>query len=370
MKRIVCVFAVLCLSFCLSLPFSAGAVSATAAVVINGDTGDILYSRNADVRLPMASTTKIMTAILLIENCDDLDDELITTREMVKVEGSSMGLLPGDRVSYRALLYGMMLSSGNDAANTTAIAIGGSIGGFVDMMNAKAAELGLNNTHFATPSGLDAEGHYTTAAELALLTAYALKNPVFAEAAAAKSATLCFGNPPYRRTVKNHNKLLSMYNDVIGVKTGYTKKSGRCLVSAARQDGKYVIAVTLNDGNDWADHRVLLDTGLAAIDVYEFTPPAATVSVPLVNGGAAEVLSNIGAAQFCIPKGQSVTAVTCLPRFLYAPVLKNEIIGSVDYYCSDRLVYRSNIIVQADAQYKAAGVLLEIFEIFKYMFRS
>ncbi len=342
MKRILCAFISLVIlilsSYCVK------GISANAAVVVNGDSGDVLYSHNGDVRLPMASTTKIMTALVLLENCKNLDEEIVTTKEMVTVEGSSMGLLPGDRVSYRALLYGMMLASGNDAANTVAIAVGGSVAGFVELMNKKAQDLGLKNTHFVTPSGLDAEGHYTTAYELALIARAALKNSDFAEAAAAKSATLCYGNPPYKRSVSNHNRLLRMYDDVIGVKTGFTKKSGRCLVSAARRDGKLVIAVTLNDGNDWADHRFLLDTGLGAIEVCEYEPECKSVSIPVIGGEKEYLNIQTSPAKFSKQKGQSVTSVFCAPRFLYAPVEDNTIIGNVEYYTLDRLVYKSNII--------------------------
>ena len=148
-----------------SLTVSAYSVSAKAAVVINGDTGEILYSQNCDQHLPMASTTKIMTALLLCELGGDLSKTVVTTREMVMVEGSSMGLQVGDTVSYKDLLYGMMLASGNDAANTTAIAIGGSVSAFVDLMNKRVDQMGLKDTHFVTPSGLDADEHYTTAYE-------------------------------------------------------------------------------------------------------------------------------------------------------------------------------------------------------------
>ncbi len=346
--------------------YPASGLSASAAVVINGDSGDILYSHNCDVRLPMASTTKIMTALILLQNCKNLDEEIVTTKEMVTVEGSSMGLLPGDRVSYRALLYGMMLSSGNDAANTVAISVGGSVSDFVDLMNKKVEELGLNNTHFVTPSGLDAEGHYTTAYELALIARAALKNPDFAKAAQAKSATLCYGNPPYQRSVSNHNRLLKMYDDIIGVKTGFTKKSGRCLVSAARRDGKFVIAVTLNDGNDWADHRFLLDTGLSAIEVYEYEPECKDVSVPVIGGQSDYLSMQTSAAKFSKPKGQSVTSVFCAPRFLYAPVSENEIIGNVEYYTFDRLVYKSNII-SSEVKRRDVNKWLLIKELFSLM---
>ena len=360
---------VLSLAILFAAGYPVGAVSAKAAVVISGDTGDILYSKNADVRLPMASTTKIMTALVLLENCADLDGEIVTTGEMVTVEGSSMGLLEGDRVSYRALLYGMMLASGNDAANTVAIAIGGSIDKFVGMMNAKAAALNLKNTHFATPSGLDAEGHYTTAYELALITREALKNPDFALAASAKSATLCYGNPPYRRTVTNHNKLLFMYDDVVGVKTGFTKKSGRCLVSAAKKDGRYVIAVTLNDGNDWADHRFLLDAGLGAIEVCSYNQSGKTVNLPVIGGDREIAVCGVGAAEFSVPKGQSVTAVLCAPRFLYAPVAENTVIGSIEYYSLDRLIYKSNVTVK-NVNARKGGKFDLFFQIFRIILGS
>lgn len=350
-----------------ALPANVCGLSALAAAVISGDTGDILYSKNSDVRLPMASTTKIMSALILLENCKDLDAEIITTKEMVTVEGSSMGLLPGDRVSYRALLYGMMLASGNDAANTAAIAIGGSIKNFVRMMNDKARELGLKDTHFVTPSGLDSEGHYTTAYELALIARAALKNPEFATAASAKSATLCFGNPPYRRTITNHNKLLNMYDDIVGVKTGFTKKSGRCLVSAAKKDGKYVIAVTLNDGNDWADHRTLLDIGLSAIEVYDYKADEFDISLPVVSGKSGFVSLSAGNAEFCLPKGQNVKSVVCLPQFLYAPVKENAVVGNIEYYFSNRLIYKSNILSKNSVKGIRVGAVSLIFEIFKYM---
>ena len=182
-------------------------VSAKSAIVMCMDTNEVLLEKSAMLKLPMASTTKIMTALILAEQ-PDLSKTVKVTKQMVTVEGSSMGLLEGDAVSYRDLLYGMLLASGNDAANTTAYVIGGSIKGFAKIMNQKAAELGLKNTSFVTPSGLDDENHYTTAYDLALLASAALKNKVFREACSSKIATLYYGNPPYRRTLTNHNKLL------------------------------------------------------------------------------------------------------------------------------------------------------------------
>ena len=222
MKRLVSVFTVLIIII-VSLPITVSAldVSAKAAVVICGDTGEVLFSKSHNERLPMASTTKIMTGLLLCEY-GNLDREITVTAEMVRVEGSSMGLLVGDKVTLHDLLYGLMLASGNDAANTIAIVVAGSIGDFAELMNRKAKEIGLKDTNFVTPSGLDDENHYTSAYDLAMLTKYAMQNEDFAKAVGSKSAVLNYGNPPYRRTLINHNKLLKSVDGCVGVKTGFT----------------------------------------------------------------------------------------------------------------------------------------------------
>ena len=361
MKRLVSF--IVCIAVLVNLfTVSAYNTSAKAAVVIDGYTGEILYSQNCDERLPMASTTKIMTALLLCELGDDLTQEIVTTREMVTVEGSSMGLMAGDTVSYHDLLYGMMLSSGNDAANTAAIAIGGSVSRFVKLMNERAERMGLVDTHFVTPSGLDADGHYTTAYELALITKEALANENFAKAAASQSARLCYGNPPYNRTLTNHNKLLKMYDDIIGVKTGFTKKSGRCLVSASKKDGKLVIAVTLNDGNDWADHRALLDLGLSLIESKVFSPKKSEIYIDVANGYQMKV--SVPSTTINITDNSSVNYLINLPAFLYAPIKKGQQIGGISYYCNDVLVCDLQIVAEQNIEYKQNKITL-FFEIFK-----
>ena len=249
MKKLFCVLALL-----LVLP-RAGAVSARGAVVIDADTGETLFEQNADSRLPMASTTKIMTALVALGE-GDLDRVYIVKPEYAAVEGSSMYLKAGETLSLRDTLYGLMLASGNDAA----VAIAGECGGmtaFVGKMNAKAAELGLMDTHFDNPNGLPSDTHYTTAHELAKITAAALKDPVFRQIVSTKSCTVS------GHALSNHNRLLSMYDGAIGVKTGYTRAAGRCLVSAAERNGRTIIAVTLNDPNDWNDHMEMLDAGFA-----------------------------------------------------------------------------------------------------------
>ena len=347
---------------------SVSGISAKSAVVICGDTGEILYSHNANERMSMASTTKIMTAWLLCELGGDLSRTIVTTPEMVTVEGSSMGLLAGDTVSLRDLLYGMMLPSGNDAANTTAIVIGGSIDGFVELMNKKAAELGLHNTHFCTPSGLDADSHYTTAYELALIAREALKNEEFAAAAASQSATLNYGNPPYRRTLTNHNKLLKMYDDVVGVKTGFTKKSGRCLVSAAKSDGKYVIAVTLNDGNDWADHRDLLDIGLASVQVQSHSMADGKFTIPLASGGTAS--EEIREFSMCTAMNTDISSKVYAQHFLYAPINAGDKIAQINYYCNEEWVSTADVTASSDIKSEPISFWERWLNMFKYMFRS
>lgn len=361
MKKLICVVA--CITILLNAStVSAYSISAKAAVVIDGYTGEILYSQNSDERLPMASTTKIMTALLLCELGGDLTQEIVTTREMVTVEGSSMGLQVGDTVSYHDLLYGMMLASGNDAANTTAIALGGSVSKFVDLMNERANEMGLNNTHFVTPSGLDADEHYTTAYELAVIAKEALANENFAKAAASQTARLCYGNPPYNRTLTNHNKLLKMYDDIVGVKTGFTKKSGRCLVSASKKDGKLVIAVTLNDGNDWADHRTLLDLGLSLIETKQFSPQNSQVDIYTACDN--KLTADIPSAAVNVTQNSKVTYQIYMPAFLYEPVKNGEQIGHICYYNNEKIVSDVPITSNVDINGSKNKYIL-FLEIFK-----
>ena len=324
---------------------AAPGVSAASAILIKADTGDILMEKNAYARMPMASTTKIMTALLVAER-GNLEDTLVTTREMVTVEGSSMGLQAGDTVSYHDLLYGMLLASGNDAANTAAIAIGGSLTGFADLMNQKAAELGLTSTHFVTPSGLDDTDHYTTAYDLARLAAYAMENPDFAAAASSKTATLCYGNPPYKRTLSNHNKLLNRYEGCLGVKTGFTKKSGRCLVSCAERDGARLIAVTLSAPDDWNDHTALLDYGFSLLETVDLDISLPEDSLPVAGGDADRVRLQVLPQQLSLFNGESerLERKIYLPGFLYSPVEAGQVVGRIEYLLDGQTVAAADIL--------------------------
>ncbi len=368
MKRIFLFLLILCL---INVPVQASAVSTSAkgAILINGDTGEVIYEHNPDLVLPMASTTKIMTALLLCENCQ-FDREITVTAEMLRVEGSSMGLLAGDKVTLHDLLYGLMLASGNDAANTVAYVLGGTVDGFVKKMNSKALELGLKSTHFATPSGLDAEDHYTTARDLATLTRFAMQNEEFAKAVSTKSATLCYGNPPYKRTLTNHNKLLKSFEDAIGVKTGFTKKSGRCLVSAARRDGKYVIAVTLNDPDDWIDHKNLLEYGLEKVNISEICPEKEEYSLPII-GGTENTLTlktekiTVSSVEDC-----NFSCTVKLPQFVYAPIAENEVIGSIVYKKDSTVIKELPLCASTEISVKTPkkSIVNSILQNAKYIF--
>ena len=329
--------------FSCTLKVDAVSVSAKAAVVINGDTAEVIYSHNSDARLPMASTTKIMTALLLCEQ-NTPKREITVTKEMVAVEGSSMGLLVGDKVTFRGLLYGMLLASGNDAANTAAIAIDGSVSAFVERMNDKAYELGLRNTHFETPSGLDGDEHYTTAYELALLAKYALSNEQFAMAAASQYETLYYGNPPYRRTLKNHNRLLSMYDGAMGVKTGFTEKSGRCLVSAAKRDGEFVIAVTLDAPDDWNDHKKLLDYGFNQIKQTVLSNGENFI-VPCAENGKS-LKASYDTITLNLKDSEGIQKRVSIPHFTYGDIKKGATIGKVEFYKNNECIYSTELIAQ------------------------
>ena len=312
-------------------------ISAKSAALMCMDTGEVLFEKSATQKLPMASTTKIMTALILAEQ-PDLSKTVKVTKQMITVEGSSMGLLEGDTVSYRDLLYGMLLASGNDAANTTAYVLGGSIKGFAKIMNKKAKELGLKNTSFVTPSGLDDKNHYTTAKDLAVLTSFALKNTAFRTACSSKQAVLFYGNPPYKRILTNHNKLLESYKGLIGVKTGFTKKSGRCLVSAARRNGVTLVIATLNGGDYWNDHMALYNYAFSLVERREL-PMVPVTELPVAGGVSTQVAVAPDATPSCVLRiGEEVHTRVELPTFLWAPVLAGQTVGQITYTAGDRVV--------------------------------
>ena len=229
--------------------------SATAAILLDADTGAVLYEKNADRQMLIASTTKILTALVALD-CGSLQKEITVTVDHM-VEGSSM---------YLKLLYGLLLCSGNDAALALADACCGSVDAFVAEMNRKAGEIGMDSSSFANPNGLDAEGHYSTARDMARLAAYAVQDPTFVRLCSTIQVSTA------GRTMTNHNRLLRSVKGCIGMKTGYTMAAGRTLVTCAVRDGHTLVAVTLQDGNDWADHQALYEYGFNKITAKEEAP--------------------------------------------------------------------------------------------------
>lgn len=331
-------------------------VSAEAAALVCAETGEVLYEKAAHERRPMASTTKIMTALLTLEEASP-GREVVVTPEMVAVEGTSMGLLPGDTVSYYALVCGMLLSSGNDAANTAATAIGGSLAAFADRMNARGAQIGMTDTHFVTPSGLDDEAHYSTAYDMALLACEALRNPSFADVCAKESARLRYGNPPYPRTLTNHNRLLRLYADCIGVKTGFTKKSGRCLVSAAKRGGVTLVAVTLRDPDDWNDHIALFEYGFSAVHSEPLDGDVSAVRIPVTGGAKGSVgISCAVLPQAVCAEADAVCRTVYIQPFLYAPVRKGTVVGRAEYTQGGKMVCTVDLVTNADVSARPVRV--------------
>ncbi len=259
---------VLCLIFCIT-PAVAEAleVSATAAVLMDADMGQVLYEKNGDRQMLIASTTKIMTALVVLEHA--APDDVITVTPDHMAEGSSMYLKAGETVRVEELLYGLLLCSGNDAALALTECAGG-LTPFVALMNEKAAALGMAHTSFANPNGLDADGHYSTARDMAVLAAAAVENPTFRRICSSRSVTIG------QRTMENHNRLLRQVEGCVGLKTGYTRAAGRTLVSCTERDGCRLVAVTLQDGNDWADHAALYDYG------FRLTAPRRGVQTALL----------------------------------------------------------------------------------------
>ena len=323
----------------LLLPCQVGAISAQKAILMDAETGRVIYEKDADSRSLIASTTKIMTALVICEQCNVLD-RMRVPKEAVGIEGSSMYLKEGEILTIQELLYGLMLQSGNDAAVALAIYCGGTVEGFAELMNDKARQLGLDNTHFVNPNGLDAPGHYSTAADLAVLAAYAMKNPVFSMTVSAKTVRIG------QRTLTNHNKLLWRYPGADGVKTGYTKKAGRILVSSAIKDGRRLVAVTINAPDDWNDHKLLLDQGFKGFELQQIITKGQVLGYVQVAGGTAGYVELIAGEDFVYPVGVNEVPRIVFPEpgFVYAPVVAGMAAGKV-YVCVDDMALGSCAVV-------------------------
>lgn len=318
-------------------------VSAENAVVINADTLEVIYEKDADKRHSMASTTKIMTALLAVES--GKMNEIVTSGT-IETEGTAIGIKKGYKMTLESLVWGMLLESGNDAACLTAQFLSGSEEAFSHVMNERAEKIGMTSTNFVTSSGLDSIEHYSTAYDMALLGATAVKNPVFKEMCSTKTKTVHFIEPDISMTFSNHNRLLYSCEGVFGIKTGFTKKSGRCLVSACERNGTTLICVTLNAGDDWSDHIKLYDYSFDALK-YEKVVFHIPESIRVYGGTAPQLrlscLESERIATFLNGK-DNFTQKVYLPPFLYAPIEQSQVVGKVELYKGDRLLYSEDIV--------------------------
>ncbi len=312
--------------------------SAKAAITIETQTGISLYEKNADEQLPMASTTKIMTALVALENAD-INQTFTVSETACKVEGTQIGLLAGDQISLNDLLHMLMMKSANDAAQTIAENISGSLEAFAELMNERAKQMGLTHTHFENPHGLPSDNHYTTARELALIAAEALKNDTFAQIVSTKKKKLDY----HGLVIENSNRLLSSYEYTTGVKTGFTKAAGRCLVTSAKKDGVTLINVTLNDGNDWQDHTEMFEEGFRRVSSYTlYEAGQYSITVPVLNGTHPARFTNPEPVYGVCIDGQKIEYIPtdCLPQSLYAPIQKE----TFDQQVHVELAYKNRLV--------------------------
>lgn len=328
-------------------------LSAHSAILYCADTGDVIYEHNADEKMLIASITKIMTAIVVIENCD-LDREIVPKPEWCAVEGSSMYLDYNKSYTLRDILTGMLLVSGNDAATALACTMCGDERSFSAKMNEKAKELGMTNSSFRNPHGLDDEEHYSTARDMAILTAYCMDNEEFRTIVSRYSATVDVN------TYYNHNKLLINYDGCIGVKTGYTMAAGRTLVSCAERNGMRLVCVTLNAPDDWEDHTRLLDYGFNNYSITSFSPENVSIVLPIISGmrGTAMAVPDED-VRLLVKNGDAVDVKLEVPKILFAGGFAGEKVGSIKVIINDapvwetHLIYKENVPVNNEQRLSA-----------------
>lgn len=322
--------------------------SAQSMVVIESTNNSILYSKNEEEQLPIASTTKIVCALTVIENCDDLEKIITVPKSATLVEGSSIYLRENEQLSILDLLYGLMFQSGNDSAETLALEIGeGSIQKFAYMMNETARKCGATKSNFVTPHGLNDKNHYSTALDLAKITSFALKNPVFKQIVSTKCHKIKATEHNTSRTLINKNKLLSSLEGCVGVKTGYTKNAGRCLVSACEKDILQVVCVVLNCGPMFEDSAVLLKKAINEYKHFEILPCYKFIDDVMVENGkssSVRLYNKNGYSIVCKEKDiERYSVVYDYQKNVIAPIKKDEELGSVKIYFDNTLIFEEKL---------------------------
>lgn len=346
-KLIFLFFSSLLFSFLCSFSCGAISISAESAVVINAETKEIIFEKNAFAQHSMASTTKIMTSIIAIES-GRLNE--VVSVDLIASEGSSIGLKEGYKLTLQSLVYGMLLESGNDAAEATAEFFSGNEERFSDLMNKKARQIGMQNTNFVTASGLDADEHYSTAYDMALLGAYAIKNPIFRKICSDSEETVSFIEPNTKAYFSNHNKLLGYCDGVFGIKTGFTKKSGRCLVTACERGGVALVAVTLGAPDDWNDHEKLYNECFSLLKTENIAfkiPEKIKVYGSLTENVSLDIREKNYLYSY-IDKGE-IAIRTHIPEINYAPIKSGDVLGAVRVYLNDEVIYSVPITAKTNA---------------------
>lgn len=353
LKKAAVFFTVLFLVVRADISYADVGTSAASAVVIDAASNRVLYEKDAYTRRGMASTTKIMTAIIAIENLDMKD--IVTVSPFASAtEGSSVWLAPGEHMSAEDLLYALMLASGNDAAAALAEHTAGSVGAFTLLMNKKAKEIGAFNTSFTNPHGLPEENHYTTAYDLALIASHAMKNPLFREIVSTESKVISWEGSEWDRKVSNHNKLLKMYDGCIGIKTGFTKKDGRCLVSCAEKNGITLITVTLSDPDDWNDHMALMDYFFDRYIPYTVCEKGESAGTYKTEGCDKEKVAlyyEEGFTTAILPEEEGKLSQKAVFNVSY-PIKKGQRLGRLDIYYDSALIGSVGIISSEEASLK------------------
>lgn len=338
---------------------------AKSMVVIEADSRRVLNDKNKDERLAMASTTKIMTALVTCKNVKDFDEVVAINDNAVGIEGTSMYLKKGEKLTVKELLFGLMLPSGNDAAMALAYYVGGSEEKFVEMMNEQAKELNLQNTHFANPHGLDADGHYTSAYDLAIITAEALKNDTFKEIVSTKNIRVTGSKENEPRFLSNKNKLLKTLDGCTGVKTGFTDNAGRCFVCSCTRDGMTLISVVLNCGPMFEESAKLLNACFEKYKMREILEPYAQGENIKVSNGESDFVQTVTKHGFTYPltdeEFNNIKIVRNQPEILDAPVVKEQKIGEIEIYLDKNLLFKENIYTMENV--KSTKYLDKIWEI-------
>lgn len=357
---------VFAISLFLQLPYlsriSFAATESAGEAVLEVNSGRLLFARNPEKKLPMASTTKILTAILVIEE-DDLDEVVRIPEEAVGVEGSSIYLVAGETMTRKDLLYGLMLRSGNDCAESLAILHSGSIEKFADCMNKKAVQIGAQDSHFVNPHGLPAPQHYTTAKDLAMIAAYALRNDIFSEIVACKSYTVPDGGCGYPRLLQNKNKMLYSYSDADGVKTGYTKEAGRCLVTSATRSGTRLVSVVLNSPDMYNRSAEILNQCFSEYKVFKLFDHE-NFSVELNTDLPWKKCRCACKDDFYYPLTEAecneISSEYCLPEKVALPVEAGEEVGNLKVYLKNQLLFSQKIVSIENVEKNFLDILQEI----------